>query len=53
MKRNHYSVKQIVAVLKQAELGMPFGDTVRQLGISEQTFCRWKRQYAGLQSVIC
>jgi putative transposase len=50
MNRKHYSVEQIVAVLKQAELGMPVGDIVRQLGISEQTFYRWKKQYAGLQS---
>jgi putative transposase len=34
-------MEQIVAVLKQAELGMPVGDIVRQLGISEQTFYRW------------
>jgi transposase-like protein len=41
MKRKHYSVELIVAVLKQAELGMPVGDILRQLGISEQTFYRW------------
>ena len=50
MKRKHYSVEQIVAVLKQAELGMAVGDIVRQLGISEQTFYRWKKQYSGMQS---
>ena len=50
MKRKQYSIEQIVAVLKQAELGMPVADLVRQLGISEQTFYRWKKQYAGLES---
>jgi putative transposase len=50
MKRKRFSVEQIVAVLKQAELGMPVQDVIRQLGISEQTFYRWKKQYAGLQS---
>ncbi|WP_245637235.1 transposase, partial [Burkholderia singularis] len=45
-----YSVEQIVAALKQAELGMPVADLVRQLGISEQTYYRWKKQYAGLES---
>ena len=50
MKRKRYSVEQIVAVLKQAELGMPVADVVRQMGITEQTFYRWKRQYAGMQS---
>ena len=49
MKRR-FSVEQIVAVLKQAELGLPVADLIRQVGISEQTFYRWKRQYAGLES---
>ena len=50
MKEKRFSVEQIVAVLKQAELGLPVVDLVRQVGISEQTFYRWKRQYAGLES---
>jgi len=50
VKRKRFSVEQIVAVLKQAELGLPIGDLVRQVGISEQTYYRWKKQYAGLQS---
>ena len=39
-----------MAVVKQAELGLPVADLIRQVGISEQTFYRWKKQYAGLQS---
>lgn len=50
MKRKRFSIEQIVAVLKQAELGMPVADIIRQVGISEQTFYRWKKQYAGMQS---
>ena len=50
MKKKRFSVEHIVAVLKQAELGMPVADLIRRVGISEQTFYRWKRQYAGLQS---
>ena len=50
MKKKRFTVEQIVAVLKQADLGMPVADTIRQIGISEQTFYRWKKQYAGLQS---
>lgn len=49
MKRKRFAVEQIVAVLKQVELGMPVGDVIRKIGISEQTFYRWKKQYAGLQ----
>jgi len=50
VKRKRFSVEQIVAILKQAELGMPIAELIRQVGISEQTFYRWKKQYAGLQS---
>lgn len=50
MKRKRFSVEQIVAVLKQAELGMAVSDLTRQVGISEQSFYRWKKQYAGMQS---
>ena len=49
MTRTGFCVEQIVAFLKHAELGMPVADVIRQVGISEQTFYRWK-QYAGLQS---
>ena len=50
MKRKRFSVEQIVAVLKQAELGTPVSDLIRHVGIAEQTFYRWKRRYAGLES---
>ncbi len=48
--RKRFSVEQIVAVLKQAEMGLPVSDLIRQLGIAEQTFYRWKKRYAGLES---
>ena len=48
MKRKRFSVEQIVAVLKQAELGTPVADLIRRIGISEQTFYRWKKQFAGV-----
>lgn len=50
MERKKFSVEQIVSILKQANLGLPVADLIRQVGISEQTFYRWKRQYAGLES---
>ena len=50
MKRRRFSVEQIVAVLKQAEAGLPVADLIRQIGISEQTFYRWKKQYGGLEA---
>ena len=50
MKRKRYSTEQIVAILKQAEMGLAVSDLIRQIGISEQTFYRWKKLYGGLQS---
>jgi putative transposase len=50
MKRRWFSVEQIVAVLKQAELGLPVAEPTRQVGIPEQTFYRWKKQHAGIES---
>jgi putative transposase len=36
-------VEQIVAVLKEAEAGMPVAELICRIGISEQTFYRWKK----------
>ena len=50
MKKQRFSTEQIVSVLKQADMGLPVKDLIRQIGITEQTFYRWKRQYGGLES---
>ena len=50
MRRKRFSVEQIVAVLKQAEVGIPVVEVCREAGITEQTFYRWKKQYVGLQT---
>lgn len=50
MKKKRFAVEQIVAVLKEAEVGMPVAELIRRIGITEQTFYRWKKQYAGLDS---
>ena len=49
MKRKRFNVEQIVAVLKQAEAGVPLGELIRRVGISAPTFYRWKKQYVGLE----
>ena len=49
MKRKRYSVEQIVAAVRQHELGVSAADIARKLGIAEQTFYRWKKQYGGLE----
>ena len=47
MRKSRFSIEQIVAVLKQAELGPPVAEVIRRLGVSEQTFYRWKKEYGG------
>ncbi len=49
MRKSRFSVEQIVAVLRQVEMGMPIADVTRQADISEKTFYRWKKAYGGLQ----
>ena len=49
MKQKRFSVEQIVAAVKQHELGTSVGDITRKLGIAEATFYRWKKQYGGLE----
>ena len=40
MKKKRFSVEQIVAVLKQAELGLPVVDLIREVGITEVSLRR-------------
>ena len=49
MRRNQYSIDQIVAIVKQHEAGRPAKELCRQYGFSEQTLKRWKAKYRGLQ----
>jgi len=48
MKRTRYTEEQIAFALRQAEAGVAVTEVVRKLGVSEQTFYRWKKKYGGL-----
>lgn len=48
MKKKRYTEEQIAYALRRAEAGTPIIDLCRELGISEQTFYRWRRKYASL-----
>lgn len=48
MPRKGHAEEQIVFALKQVENGGKVLDVCRKLGITEQTFYRWKRQYENL-----
>ena len=48
MKKSKFTEEQIAYALKQAETGTPVAEVIRRMGISEQTFYRWKQKYGGL-----
>ena len=48
MKKSRFTEGHIAFALKQAETGTPVADVLRRMGISEQTFYRWKKLYGGL-----
>jgi putative transposase len=48
MPRKRSSQEQIIYALRQVEGGAKIGEVCRQLGVAEQTYFRWKKQYAGL-----
>ena len=48
MKKSKYSPEQVAFALRQAEGGTPVPEVCRKMGISEQTFYRWKKQFAGM-----
>jgi putative transposase len=50
VKKKRFSTEQIAAVLRQVEQGISVADVCRQVGISEQSFYRWKKVYGGLQA---
>ena len=49
MKRKRFSQEQIIAILKEAESGLPVKELVRKHGIAEQTFYRWRNKYGGME----
>ena len=48
MKRRRYTEPQIVFALQQADSGTPVAEIVRKMGVSEATFYRWKKKFAGM-----
>lgn len=48
MRKSRFTEEQIAAALRQSEAGTPVSEVIRKLGVSEQTFYRWKRKYAGM-----
>jgi putative transposase len=53
MSRKRFTAEQIIGKLREAEVALAQGQTTgqvsRTLGITEQTFYRWRREYGGLK----
>ena len=53
MARKRYTAEQIIGHLRHAEIRISEGKTVleavRALGVSEQTYYRWRKEYGGLK----
>lgn len=45
MRKSKFSEQQIITALKQVETGAKVATVVRRLGVTEQTFYRWKAKY--------
>jgi putative transposase len=48
MKRSKFTDEQIIGAIKQHEAGSKAQDICRKLGISEQTFYKWKSKFGGM-----
>jgi len=53
MKKKEFTPEQIITMLREAEVLLSQGATavevVRKLGITEQTYYRWRREYGGMR----
>ena len=52
MKKSKFTDSQIIAILKQAEVGTPTPDLCREHGISSATFYKWRAKYGGMDASL-
>jgi len=54
MPRKRYTPEQIISMLREAEVLLSQGQTVtqasKQMGVSEQTYYRWRKEYGGMRT---
>lgn len=50
MKKARFTETQIVAILKEADSGLPVKDVCRKYEISDATYYNWKSKYGGMEA---
>ena len=48
MPNKTFSEEQIALALREAETGTPVAEVCRRMGVSEQSFYRWKKKFLGM-----
>jgi len=52
MKTCRYTEAQIIAILRQAEGGVPVGELCREHGMSNASFYKWRSKYGGMDASL-
>lgn len=52
MKKSRFTDSQILAILKQAEDGVPVPELCRQHGMSSASFYKWRSKYGGMDASL-
>jgi len=50
MKTSRYTEAQIIAILRQAEGGVPVSELCREHGMSDASFYKWRAKYGGMDA---
>jgi len=48
LRKSRYTEEQIILAFKEHEAGRTTAQICRKLGVSEQTFYRWKAKFGGM-----
>jgi putative transposase len=52
MEQSRFSEEQIAYALRLAEFGTPIVDVCPQIGVSDATYCTWKKKFGAFRCVV-